>query len=212
MKTESLIDMLSRSAHESKPQRSPWLPLGLLLAGAGGTLLLTLVLYKLNPDLLAIAASGWFWLRFGFLLSLGLLAWVCLSQLGNPGRAQSTRLWWLALPSVVMGLIALVMLFNAPPNERVTMLLGTTWKVCSMSIAFLAVPLFAAAVAIVRGFAPTRLKATGAVLGLFSGALAALIYTLHCPELHPAFLVWYGIGMLIPAALGWLLGEKLLRW
>jgi hypothetical protein len=73
--------------------------------------------------------------------------------------------------------------------------------------------LFVSSVYIVRGFAPTRLRATGAVLGLLSGAVAALIYTLHCPELHPAFLVfWYGLGMLIPAGLGWLLGERLLRW
>ena len=59
----------------------------------------------------------------------------------------------------------------------------------------------------------TDLRFTGAVLGLFAGAMAALVYTLHCPELSPAFLVvWYSLGMLIPAAVGAALGERLLRW
>ena len=64
-------------------------------------------------------------------------------------------------------------------------------------------PLLVAAVPDRAPFAPTRLRFTGAVLGLFAGAMAALVYTLHCPELSPAFLVvWYSLGMLIPAAVG----------
>ena len=82
-----------------------------------------------------------------------------------------------------------------------------------MLIALVSLPLLVAAVLIVRHFAPTRLRFTGAVLGLFAGAMAALVYTLHCPELSPAFLVvWYSLGMLIPAAVGAALGERLLRW
>jgi hypothetical protein len=213
MKTDALISLLATSAHETRDKTSPWLQLTLLLAASAVTLTITLVLYKLNPNLLEIAGSAWFWLRFVFLASLGFVAWICVKQLGNPARAFKTKLWLLALPSALMALVAASLVWAAEPGARVDMLLGTTWRVCSLAIAFLAIPLFASSVLIVRRLAPTRLKVTGGALGLFSGALAALIYTLHCPELHPAFLVvWYGIGILIPAVLGWLLGERLLRW
>jgi hypothetical protein len=213
MKTDNLINMLAQSAQEADVPPSKTSQMWVWLGACAVTLFLTVALYKLNPDLLQTATSGWFWLRFAFLASIGGLAWVSLTQLGNPARARSARLAWLALPSAVMAVVASVMLMEAPSSERLAMLLGTTWKVCSISIAFLAVPLFVSAVFIVRGFAPTRLRTTGAVLGLLSGAVAALIYTLHCPELHPAFLVfWYGLGVLIPAGVGWLLGERLLKW
>ena len=50
----------------------------------------------------------------------------------------------------------------------------------------------------------------GAVL---AGALGALVYALHCPEMATPFLaVWYLAGIAIPTALGAMLGPRLLRW
>ena len=47
----------------------------------------------------------------------------------------------------------------------------------------------------------------------FAGALGALVYALHCPEMATPFLaVWYVAGMAIPTALGAVLGPRLLRW
>ena len=49
--------------------------------------------------------------------------------------------------------------------------------------------------------------------GLLSGAVATLIYCLHCPEMEVAFwAVWYIAGMLIPTVIGALLAPRLLRW
>ena len=49
--------------------------------------------------------------------------------------------------------------------------------------------------------------------GLFAGAAGALAYAMHCPELEVPFLgAWYVAGMLIPTALGALLGRRLLHW
>jgi hypothetical protein len=46
-----------------------------------------------------------------------------------------------------------------------------------------------------------------------AGALGALAYVLHCPELEAPFLaVWYLLGMLIPAGVGALVGPRVLRW
>jgi hypothetical protein len=66
---------------------------------------------------------------------------------------------------------------------------------------------------ILKDLAPTRLRWTGAGAGLAAGSLGALVYTLHCPELAAPFIgVWYLLGMLIPTAVGALLGPRLLRW
>jgi len=57
------------------------------------------------------------------------------------------------------------------------------------------------------------LRLAGAAAGLFSGALGAFVYALHCPELSPAFIgTWYVLGIAIPTALGALTAPRSLRW
>ena len=49
--------------------------------------------------------------------------------------------------------------------------------------------------------------------GFASGALAALVYAVHCPELGAPFLaVWYVAGIGVPVVIGTLLGQRLFRW
>jgi hypothetical protein len=64
-----------------------------------------------------------------------------------------------------------------------------------------------------KGLAPTRLRLAGAAMGFAAGAMGALVYSVHCPELAAPFLgFWYLLGMLIPTAIGMALGPRLLRW
>jgi hypothetical protein len=61
--------------------------------------------------------------------------------------------------------------------------------------------------------APTRLRLCGGVAGLLAGSSATMVYCLHCPEMGvPFWGLWYFLGILIPAAIGLLLGPRLLRW
>jgi len=90
---------------------------------------------------------------------------------------------------------------------------GVSWTECSVNIAALALPVFVAIAWWMKGLAPTRLRLAGAAAGLAAGAVGALVYTLHCPELAAPFLgIWYVLGMFLPAAAGALLGPFLLRW
>lgn len=90
---------------------------------------------------------------------------------------------------------------------------GATWRTCPFNIAALATPALLALLWALRGAAPTRPAWAGAVAGLLAGALAVLVYALHCPEMAAPFVaVWYVVGMAIPTALGALLGPRLLRW
>jgi hypothetical protein len=93
------------------------------------------------------------------------------------------------------------------------LVMGGSARLCSPYILLFAAPVFAALVLAFRTLAPTRLRWTGATLGLASGALAGVLYCLHCPESAMSFVtVWYSAGMLLPAAIGALIGPLLLRW
>ena len=119
----------------------------------------------------------------------------------------------LAVPVVAMWALAAYVLADAEPGERLGLMLGATWAVCPFLIALLSVPVFAATMWAMRDLAPTRLPLAGAAAGLLSGTLGGLVYCLHCPEMAAPFIgTWYLIGMLIPAAVGALLGRHLLRW
>ena len=89
---------------------------------------------------------------------------------------------------------------------------GSLWTCLRAVPAFAALPLVAAFAAL-RAGATLRPTRAGAAAGLAAGAMGAAVYSLHCTDDAPLFyLPAYGAGMLIPAALGALLGPRLLRW
>ena len=47
-------------------------------------------------------------------------------------------------------------------------------------------PVFVATLWAMKGLAPTRLALAGAAAGLLAGAVGAVVYTLHCPEMEGA--------------------------
>ncbi len=213
MKTEELISMLAKeppTVDRAAHARGVWLPLAV---GAIASFVLMVVWQTINPRLWSLAENMWFWVRFAFLASSSALAWLVLVRLGKPGFALRAKWWHVAIPMAVLAVLGAALLMRAPSGERVPMLLGVSWDVCSRNIAVLSIPIFLVSVWIARQFAPVRLRLTGAILGFFAGSLGALIYSLHCPELSPSFLmIWYVLGMLIPAAVGAALGRRLLAW
>ena len=146
-------------------------------------------------------------------LELALAAGRVLYRESIPGMRFRYAVLGLALPVAALWLLALLVLFSAPPSERAALIVGDTWRECPQAIAVLSIPALAAALWAVRGLAPTHLAQAGAAAGLFAGAAGAPAYALHCPELEAPFLaVWYVLGMLIPTAVGAVLGPRLLRW
>ena len=91
--------------------------------------------------------------------------------------------------------------------------MGHSAHVCPWNILIIGLPLLAGAIWAVRGLAPTRLTLAGFVAGGAAGSLGALIYGFHCPETAAPFVaVWYTLGMAAVAAVGGVLGARLLRW
>ena len=154
-----------------------------------------------------------FWVKLGFVACLAVAGLFAALRLSRPGA----RLTWvpgaLAAPVLAIWLLAAIALARAGSAQRAVLFFGDTWDVCPFLIATLSVPAFVAAMWAMKGLAPTRLRLAGAAAGLLAGALGALVYSLHCPEMGAPFIgFWYLLGMLIPAAAGALLGPRLLRW
>jgi hypothetical protein len=136
-----------------------------------------------------------------------------LRDLGHPGSRTRTAAGLTALPFALLWTMAALALAEADAGDRAALLLGHSWLQCLLTVPALSVPGFALALIAARSLAPTRLALTGAVAGLVAGAVAACAYALHCDEMQTPFLaVWYLLGMLAPAACGWLAGPRLLRW
>lgn len=119
----------------------------------------------------------------------------------------------LVLPLALLAAVALSELVRTPVDGWEPLWLGQSWTKCSMLVAGLSIPIFIGLLWSFRQLAPTRLRLTGAAAGLASGACAATLYGLHCPEASALFvLTWYTLGMAMAALAGAFLGPRLLRW
>ena len=154
-----------------------------------------------------------FWVKVLLPFSMtvaGLWITVLLSRPGiDVGRA------WIALcfPLAAVWLAAVVILLASPAAGRPELVLGHTWRTCSLYIVELSsLPLLVLLWAM-RGLASTRPVATGVTIGLLAGAIGTLAYCFRCPETAvPFWATWYSLGMAVPALIGGLVGRWTLRW
>lgn len=213
MKTDDLITMLSSGPDvglADRPARIAPLPLlGGLLASAG----LMLLLLGVHPNLAGELLMPAFWTKLGFSTALAWAGWLAAKRLCLPGARTATLPLWLGAPVLALWGAAAVVLWQAAPELRAELFWGRTWRYCPLLIAILSLPVFAAALHVMRGLAPTRLRLAGAAAGFAAGAAAAVVYCLHCPELSTVFVgFWYLLGMLAPTALGAAIGPRVLAW
>eukprot|EP01035_Chromulina_nebulosa_P066711 gene66711-biopygen48978 len=63
-----------------------------------------------------------------------------------------------------------------------------------------------------REAAPTRLALAGAAIGALSGGVGAMVYAMFCSVDSVAFVtIWYVVGIGLAAAIGAMVGARLLR-
>jgi hypothetical protein len=212
MKTDDLIEALSRSEEPVKP-RSPLAALAGLagLGLIGGGLLLYLVFGGARPDF--ASAMPIVLMKAGFSALFATIAALLVARLARPGASPKTRVTLLVTLFAAAGAISATALFMAPPGARMAAWTGGGFPWCIAIIPFLAVP---AAFLILRGvkaFAPTRLATMGAAIGAAAGGVGAMAYSTYCPVDQLAFVTtWYAVGIGLCAAMGALLGRWLLRW
>lgn len=211
MRTDELIAMLAR---EPRPADAVGRRYAVALAAGGvGSVALMFFLFGPRPDLAQAVRDPAFWLKLLLPAALAAAALGAVVRLGRPGRRVGYAAEALLLPVGVVWMLAAYALFAAAPGGRLALVLGETWTTCALSIALLSLPVLASAFWAMRGLAPTRPALAGAASGLLAGAVGAVAYSVHCPEIAPPFLgTWYVLGMALPAAAGALAGPRLLRW
>jgi hypothetical protein len=213
MNTDDLITLLATQA-PAVDRRAPARRYALaLLAGFVAALLLMAAGLGVRPDLGEVVHRPMFWLRIGYALAIGGAALWLVLRLSRPGVRIGARWSALAAPVALTWTGMALALAHVSADERVSLLLGHTWRVCPILIALLSAPTFIGMLWAVRQMAPVRPRVTGAAVGMLAGATATVAYCLHCPEMAPPFWsTWYLLGMAIPAAIGALVGPRALRW
>ncbi len=213
MKTDDLIVMLATGTApvaQRAASRRLWVA---LLVGLPLSFACMLLVYGLRRDLMQVMSLPMFWVRLAFPTCMAIAGFVVVQRLARPGARVHLAWLGLAVPVLVIWSMALMMLASAPAEQRPALIMGQTWRTCTMNIAFVSVPVFAATMVALKGLAPTGPALAGAAAGAMAGAAGAAVYALHCQELAAPFLaVWYVVGIAVPAIAGALLGPRLLRW
>ena len=213
MKTDDLVSLLATGT-DAVDARAP--ARRYIAAIAGGTVVATVLMVlwlDVRPTLARDATLPMFWVKELFCVALVAAGVFAVARLSRPGAAVGRVGPLAGAPILAMWLLAVVVLAVAEPEDRTDLIRGVSWMECPYNIAVLSVPVFVAIVWAMRGFAPTHLRRAGAAAGFAAGAIGALAYTLHCPELDAPFLaLWYVAGILIPTVVGAVAGPRLLRW
>lgn len=213
MKTDQLMDLLAADLAPVPPRQGERRFALALALGLAVSLAWVLAAYGARPDLLAVLPTAAFATKLAMPLAIGACGLVALFRLAHPGarvRGWGLGLW---LPVLALWALALADWSQAAPAQRPEMLWGQTWRTCALNVALAALPVAVGLFWALKGLAPTRPALAGAVAGWLAGALGALVYTLHCPEMATPFLaVWYVLGMAVPAGVGAVAGGRWLRW
>jgi hypothetical protein len=213
MKTDEFVSLLATGT-DAVDARAP--TRRYIAAIAGGTVIATVLMVfwlDVRPTFALDATVPMFWVKELFCVALVAAGLFAVAHLSRPGAALGWVEPLAGAPILAMWLLAAVVLAGAQPEDRFDLIRGISWTECPYNIAVLSMPVFAAIVWAMRGFAPTHLQRAGAAAGFAAGAIGALAYTLHCPELDAPFLaIWYVAGVLIPTAVGAIVGPRLLRW
>lgn len=210
MSTERLIESLERRAQPVTLGQAPRLVAAAALAGLVGAVTLLSFTLGLGPALHPLPLFG---LKIGFSLSSVGLAALQLTRLAYPEGATRAPLGLLLGPFVLLAAAGAFGLLTRPPADWPLILLHASWLECLLAIPLIALAPFLGATLVLRRYAPTHLRRTGAVAGLFAGAASAAAYALHCQATSAAFVaLWYGLSVLLCGLLGALAGPRLLRW
>jgi hypothetical protein len=212
METEQLIRTLAAdSIHRARPVGYV---LGLaLLAAAPLSLAMFLSGLGVRPDVMTAMHNPFFDLKFVVTLTLAVAAIAVSLHLSRP-EVSLRGWWWLLL--IPVGILAAGIASEMMMPQRLPMivrLIGSNSRICLTAIPLMSLPLLAGALLALRHGATTRPAAAGAIAGLLSAGLAATLYASHCTDDSPLFVAtWYPIAIALVAAVGALVGSKVLRF
>jgi hypothetical protein len=212
MDTEQLIRTLAAdNSQRARPVR--YVLMLALLAAAPVSLLIFFAELGVRPDIMTAMRNPFFDLKFAVTLALAIAATAVALHLSRPEASLRGFGWYLLIPAglLVAGLSGEMMMPQRAP--MMTRIIGNNSKYCTVAITAMSLPLLIAALIGLRHGAPARPAISGAVAGLLSAGLAAALYASHCTDDSPLFVaVWYTLAAVLVAALGALIGSRMLRY
>ncbi len=211
MKTDDLIDALARGvepAERPRWRRNLAVTLG---AGLAAAALLMAIWLGVRPDIGAARMPIMMKAMFSAMCAAVVLPAVV--QLMKPGRPLGWRIGAVLLFLGLCAAATIAALMGEMPEERFEAWMGGEFPWCVVLIPILAAPVAVLLTWFMRAFAPTRLTLTGAAIGALSGGVAAMAYAMYCPVDSVAFVTtWYALAIAVCAAIGAVVGSRLLRW
>jgi hypothetical protein len=213
MKTDELVALLSTNP---EPVDRWLVRRTLYVALAAGLIVslgLALVGLGIRSDLTMARALIFLGVKLCFAVGIVSLALVYLTRLARPGGERKAPYFQVAMPFLVIVVLAAISLVLAPSSHWDKMVVGDQWLECLLSIPIIAIVPFATIIWAVRRAAPTNLVRTGTFVGLVAGGVSAIAYALHCTDDSLPFVaVWYGGTIVLCTLAGAALGPRLLRW
>jgi hypothetical protein len=152
-------------------------------------------------------------LRGGLLLMLGGIATACALAMSRPLVGRNDRSWAGAAAMAAMVPAAALVFALLEPAAAVRAVWWSSALNC-LGVSLAAAACFAAIlVAHFRRGAPVQLVRAAWVTGLASGSLGVLVYSIHCPANHIAYIgLWYTLAIVTAAVGCRLVVPGLIRW
>jgi hypothetical protein len=210
VKTVQLIDFLARGVEPAEKPRWRRRLAITVLTGLVVAVLLVAIGLGVRPDIGAARMPVMMKALFAALAAAVMLPLTV--QLMKPGRALGWRLGAVAVFVAMCAVATFIALMGEMPERRMESWMGGAVPWCVVLIPILAAPTAALLLWLMRAFAPTRLALAGAAIGAFAGGVGAMAYAMYCPTDSVAFVTtWYTVAIAVCAALGALVGSKILR-
>ncbi|MFO1109222.1 MAG: DUF1109 domain-containing protein [Bradyrhizobium sp.] len=212
MDTEQLIrTLVSDNSQRERPVG--YVLMLALLAAAPLSLLIFFAELGVRPDIMTAMRNPFFDLKFAVTLALAISAVAVALHLSRPEASLRGFGWFLLVPAGILAACISGEMMMQPRVPMITRLVGSNSKICMTAIPALSLPLLIAALMGLRHGAPSRPALSGAIAGLLSAGIAATLYASHCTDDSPLFVAtWYTLAAALVAALGALLGSRVLRY
>jgi hypothetical protein len=212
MDTEQLIRSLAAdNSHRARPVG--YVLMLSLLAAAPVSLVMFFGELGFRPDIMTAMHNPFFDLKFAVTLALAISGIAVALHLSRPEASLRGFGWFLLIPAGILAACISGEMMMPQRAPMMTRLVGSNSKICMTAIPALSLPLLIAALMGLRHGAPARPTLSGAIAGLLSAGLAATLYASHCTDDSPLFVAtWYTIATACVAALGALIGSRMLKY
>ena len=207
----STDDLIRSLASAAGTRRSASLQAAFAVTGAASlacALLLVFSVIGIRQDFADMALRLPFAFKVAYTGGLVVGASVVALHAATPG--PSTTALYALSPAVI--LLALGVIFD-PTGFPIMGRTNTAFVFCLRDILFLSLPAMILTFVFMRKGAPTQPLFAGAVIGMLSASVGALAFTLACKNDSTAFVaIWYAAACAIMAAIGAIVGHRVLRW